>query len=244
MSGREVRPEVEMPQRVVYGEERSGLRWQTVTIVTLSWVAVIGGVVAMSLPHLVGLGVPLFLIGGFFALVYTVVLYYALAIGLRVYDDSIQIGAVRGRDRRLRRGTWPPRKLSPVSRKAVFICPWQAADGLYVLSERADIKRIRKDSKQFRKSNDGTKIALGVLDAASYFANAFLVISNDPSRTQSEPREFRPARGQYGRVEPVMSPTWVVPIRNPAAFREAVRRLPQAPPVYDRLPEGHVRFEV
>ena len=86
-------------------------------------------------------------------------------------------------------------------------------------------------------------MALGVFDSAAYFADALLVISNDPGRTESEPRTFTSAIGQYSRVAPVPPPTWLVPIRNPGALRAAVRQLPQAPPVHDRLPEGQLRFE-
>ena len=233
-----------MPQQLVYGEDHPGVTWQMVTIVIASWVAVIVGITAIALPHLAGLGVPLFIVGGFFALVYTCFLWYARDTGFRVYEDGIQIGGLRNRDRRLRRGTWPPRKkLSAISRKAVFTCPWQAADGLYLLTAPQDIKRIRQDARAFRKRTKGTEIALGVLDSAAYFAGAFLVISNNPGLTASEPREFRAARGQSGPVWPVPSPTWLVPVRNPAALQAAVAQLPQAPPLYDRLPAGHVRFE-
>ena len=232
-----------MPQQVIYGEDHPGVRWQMVTIVILSWAALIGGGIAIALPPLVGFGAPVFVIGGFFALIYTVMLVYNMAAGFRVYEDSIQIGGLRGRDRRLRRGTWPPQKLSALSRKAVFICPWQATDGLYVLTARPDIKRIRQDGRQFRKRTHGAKVALGVLDSPGNFADALLVISNDPGRIESEPRKFRPGRGQYSRIFPVMSPAWVVPIRNPAAFRAAVQQLPQAPPVHNGLPDGHVRFQ-
>jgi hypothetical protein len=233
-----------MPGQVIYSEDHSGPRRRLVTVTTLSWVLLIGGIVALTQPHLVGLGVPAFIIGGFFALVYTVFLLYTMAIGVRVYEDGIMIGGLLGRDRRLRRGTWPPRKMAAGSLKAVFICPWQATDGLYALTGRSDIKRIRRDLRKYLRQTYRTKMPLGVFDSATYFAHAVLVISNDPRRTESEPREFRPARGQYSRIQPVPSPVWLVPIRDPAAFRAAVQRLPQAPPVYDRLPEGHVRFEI
>ena len=129
-------------------------------------------------------------------------------------------------------------------RKAVFICPWQATDGLYLLTERSEIKRFRQDATRYTRSVRGKKIPLGVFSGATAFADAILVISNDPRRTESEPREFDVQRGQYGPLFPVRSPTWMVPIRNPEAFRAAVQRLPQAPPVYDFLPEGRLRFEV
>jgi hypothetical protein len=231
-----------MPQQLLYGEDHPGLRWQTVTLAILSWAALIGGGIAMSQPHLAGFAA-LAITGGLFALIFTAMLLYAAAVGFRVYEDSIQIGGLRGRDRRLRRGTWPPRKITGGSRKVVFTCPWQAADGLYLLTERADIKRIRQDLRRYRRRTYSTRMTLGVFDSAAYFAHALLVISNDPSRTDSEPPKFTSATGQYSRVSPVPSPTWLVPIRNPGAFQAALRQLPQAPPVHDRLPAGHVRFE-
>ena len=243
MSAHEARPEVQMPGQVIYSEDHSGPRRRLVTVTILSWAALIGGGVAMNLPHLEGFAV-LAIVGGFFALVYTVFLLYATAVGIRVYEDGIMIGGLLGRDRRLRRGTWPPQKMAAGSLKAVFICPWQATDGLYALTGRSDIKRIRRDLRKYLRQTYRTKMPLGVFDSATYFAPAVLVISNDPRRTESEPREFRPARGQYSRIRPVQSPVWMVPIRNPDAFRAAVQRLPQAPPVHDRLPEGHVRFEI
>jgi uncharacterized protein (DUF58 family) len=233
-----------MPQRVVYGEEHSGVRWPLVAIAILGWVLLIGFGIAMNLPHLAGLAV-LAIVGGILALIYTALVWYSLAVGIRVYEDRIQIGGLHGRDRRLRRGTWPPRKLSVGSRRAVFTCPWQGTDGLYLITERSEIKRIRSDVRRYRKSTHATKTPLGVFDGAASFASALLVISVDPRRTESEPREFADARGQYGRISPVASPTWLTPIRNPGALRAALERLPQAPPVHDHLPPGGtVRFEV
>ena len=138
-----------MPDRVVYVEEHSGIRWPLVAIAIVGWVLLIGGAIGVSLPHLAGLGV-LVVIGGVPALIYTVGLLYGAAVGVRVYEDSIQIGGLHGRDRRLRRGTWPPRKLAAGSRKAVFTSPWQATDGLYLITERSEIKRIRRDLGQYR----------------------------------------------------------------------------------------------
>jgi hypothetical protein len=233
-----------MPQRVVYGEEHSGVRSQLVAVTTLGWVLSIGCGIAMNLPHLEGLGV-LAIIGGILALVYTVYLLYSMAVGIRVYEDGIQIGGLHGRDRRLRRGTWPPRKLTAGSRKAVFTCPWPATDGLYIITERSEIRRIRRDLRRYRRRTDTNRIPLGVFDGAASFANAVLVISVDPRHTGSEPREFSDARGQYGRVSPVASPTWLTPIHNPDALRAALERLPQAPSVHDHLPSGGtVQFEV
>jgi hypothetical protein len=233
-----------MPQRVVYGEERSGVRWPLVATVIAGWVLLIGGGIGASLPHLAGLAI-LALIGALLVLFCTVGLRYSMATGIRVYEDGIQIGGMRGRDRRLRRGKWPPRKLSVGAQpRAVFTVPWQATDGLYVITGRPEIKRFRQDLRRHRKNAD-TTIPLGVLNSAAAFANAVLVISVDPRRTETDPPELGVLRGQYGRVRPVPSPVWLVPTRHPDALRDALRQLPQAPPVHDHLPsEGTVRFEV
>ena len=241
-----------MPGQVIYGEDHPGLRWQMVAIATLGWVAFIGGGAAMvvnggapGVPPLLGFGVPAAIIGCLIGAFYSMALAISRAVGLRVYEDSIQIGGLHGRDRSLQRGTWPPPTLNvSMRRKAVFICPWQATDGLYLLTERSEIKRFRQDATRYTRSVRGKKIPLGVFSGATAFADAILVISNDPRRTESEPREFDVQRGQYGLIYPVRSSAWMVPIRNPAAFRAAVQRLPQAPPVYDFLPEGRLRFEV
>ncbi len=252
MSAHEARPEVRMPGQVIYSEDHPGLRWQMMAIATLGWAAFIGGGAAivvdgaaMGVPPLIGFGAPACIVGGLIGAFYSVGLSIVRAVGFRVYEDSIQIGGLRGRDRSLQRGTWPPQKLSAGQvRKAVFICPWQATDGLYVLTERSEIKRFRRDATRYIRSVRGDKTPLGVFSGATAFADAVLVISNDPRRTESEPQEFDAIRGQYKRIYPVRSPAWMVPIRDPDAFRAALQRLPQAPPVYDALPEGHVRFEI
>jgi hypothetical protein len=243
-SAHEARPEVQMPGQVIYGEDHPGMRWQMVTIASLCWATLIVGGVAMNLPHPEGFGV-LVLAAGLIGAFNTVTRSITRAVGVRVYENSIQIGGLRGRDRSLQRGTWPPQKLNAgLARKAVFICPWPAADGLYVLTKRSEIKRLRQDAALYLRSTRGARTPLGFFSGAVISANAVLVISNDPRRTESEPRELDPVRGRNGTVYPVRSPAWMVPIRDPAAFRAAVQRLPQAPPVYDRLPEGHVRFEI
>ena len=244
MSAHEARPAGAMTGRVIYSEDHRRLRRQLAIIATVCWVMVIGLGVLLNLPQPEGFGV-LVIVCGLIGLYNTFSRAIALGVGLRVYQDSIQIGGLRGRDRSLQRGTWPPEKLSALmARKAVFICSWQAADGLYVLTERSEIKRLRQDAAQYVRSVRGTKTPLGLFSGPALAANAVLVISNDPRRTESEPPEFRPMRGRNGPVYPVRSPVWVVPVRDPAAFRAAVQRLPQAPPVYDHLPDGHVRFEI
>jgi hypothetical protein len=94
------------------------------------------------------------------------------------------------------------------------------------------------------RKNADTEIPLGVLNSAAALANAVLVISVDPRRTESDPPELGIARGQYGRIRPVPSPIWLVPTRHPDALRDALQQLPQAPPVYDHLPPGNtIQFE-
>lgn len=227
-----------MPQGMIYGEDRSGVRWPLVAVIIVGWVLLIGGAIGATLPHLVGLTV-LALVGAFLVLVFTVGLPYSLAVGIRVYGDRIEIGGMRGRDRRLQRGKWPPRKLSVGAQpRAVFTAPWTATDGLYLITGRSETKRFRREIRRHRK-HVNTTVPLGYLATASTFANAILVISVDPSRVATDPPKFGIVRGEYGVAEAVPSPTWLVPTRNPSALREALRRLPEASPVYDQVPPGN-----
>jgi hypothetical protein len=258
-----------MPQRVVYGEEHSGLRWPVVAIAILGWVLMIGFGIAMNVPNLSGLGV-LASVGGVLAVFYTAFLLNSLADGIRVYEDGIQIGGLHHRDRRLRRGTWPPQKLSAGSTRAVFTCPWQATDGLYLITERSEIKRVHTDVRRYWTSTHGTRMPLGVFIGAAIFASALLVICVDPRRTESEPRDS-PTRECSTTASRQLRrrPGWCrsgIPVRSappcsgcrsrrpstitcrrrvPSSSRRALERLPQAPPVYDHLPtESTLQFEV
>lgn len=233
-----------MSQGMVYGEDRAGARWPLVATVIIGWVLLIGGAIGAAVPHLVGLAV-LALVGAFLALVFTVGLPYSLAVGIRAYEDRIEIGGMRGRDRRLQQGKWPPRKLSVGAQpRAVFTAPWAAVGGLYLITGRSEIKRFRREMRRQRKHADRT-VPLGYLSTVTTFANALLVISVDPSRVAIDPPKLGIVRLEYGPANPVPSPTWMVPTRNPVALREALRQLREAPHVHDQIPPVNgIQFEL
>lgn len=238
-------PKVEKSRRVVYAEERSGVRWPQVTLAVAGWVLMIGSGAAMAIPGLDGLAC-LIPVGFFLELFAIMYLNNAMAVGIRVYGDGIAIGGMRGRDRRLRRGTWPPKKLTVGAQaRAVFTVPWEAVDGLCVVTGRAEIKRVRRDLRQYRMSTGLHRTPLGVLDIAAVFAKALLVVSLDPSRAASDPPELRTQYSEYSYTSPVPSRTWLVPTRHPAALHDVLKQLPQAPRVFDHLPPTSViQFEV
>jgi hypothetical protein len=243
MSEYEARPEVTVPEGMVYGEDRSGVRWPLVATIVVGWVLLIGGAIGAAMPHLVGLSV-LALVGAFLVLVFTVGLPYSLAVGIRVYEDRIEIGGMRGRDRRLQKGKWPPRKLSVGAQpRAVFTAPWTATYHLHLITGRSEIKRFRREMRRKRK-HANTTVPLGYLSTVATFANALLVISVDPSRTATDPPKLGIVRLEYSVADPVPSPTWMVPTRNPSALREALRRLPGAPAVHDQVSGSGIQFEL
>jgi hypothetical protein len=214
-----------------------------VVTVAVGWVLLIGGVIGAILPHLAGVAF-LAVIGAFIALVYTVYLRYAIAVGIRVYEDRIEIGGIRGRDRRVRGGKQPRRKLRAAVYKMVLDIPSESIEGIYLITQRSEIKHLRRDLRRYRKSRLSTTIPMGVFDTTISFAKALVVISLDPSQVKTDPPEIGSGFGQWGRIRPVPSPTWLVPTQNPDALRAVLQQMRNAPRVYDRLPSRDIEFEV
>ena len=222
------------PGQLIYGEDHSATRWPMVVSCAVGWAALIGLGIAMNLPHLSGLGI-LAGVAGIWVLIMTFALYGSLPVGIRIDSAGIEIGGLRGRDRRRRHGTWPPRRLSVgSSSRAVFSCPWEGVRCLYLITDKAELKRVYRDERLAVKPYQGTRAPLGYLRVL--FTKSALVITNNPHLTSSEPAEFRTNWAAFGRMRGMQSPTWLVPTRNPAALRAALGECPWAPPVQDHLP--------
>lgn len=231
-----------MSRQVLYGEDRSGFRWPAVAVPVVGWVVTVGAILASVF---VQGGLAVLAVVGLLIAISTLYMVNSRITGIRVYEDGLAIGGIRGRERRLQQGKWPPRKLRVGSQSsAVFTVPWVASSALYVITERSEIKRIRRDLRRYKRKTNGTSVPLGLLANSAAFANALLVISVDPNHVEVDPAVFGKTYGQYGRLRPVQSPIWLVPTRNPGALRETLQRLRDAPPVYDRLPQGVIEFEV
>jgi hypothetical protein len=233
MSQHETRPEA--PAQLIYSEDRCAVRWPLVVHAVLSLIALAGCGIAMNLPHLSGLGI-LGALAGIWVIIMWISLIYGLYVGIRIDTDGIQIGGIRARERRIRQHRWPPRKPFHVSgqSRAVFTCPWEGARSLYLVTDREDFRHLRRDYKLFRKKWKGTRAPLGSLNGL--FTKALLVITHNAIDATSDPAEFRATWGQYANIEPVQSPTWIVPTKNPEALRAALEQAPGAPRVQDKLP--------
>lgn len=221
--------------RLIYSEDRAAVRPPLMIHSVLALIALLGFGAAMNLPHLSGLAIPA-AAALFWGIVVWILLFYGLYTDIRVDADGIRIGGVRARENRIRQHRWPPRRPFRVAgqSRAVFTCPWEGVRSLYLITDAEDFKRIRGDLKQFLKERKGTQAPLGMLHGP--FMKAALVITHNAIDATSDPAEFRPSWGQYVNLQPVKSPTWMVPTRNPEALRAALQQIPGAPPVQDTLP--------
>lgn len=162
---------------------------------------------------------------------YTGLLYRNWPTGIRIDEEGIRIGAV-GSPRAARRKptinhqSW-----------GLFTCPWQAAESMRVVTDRAELRELQRSPRYFTFNNRwGGKAAMshcniGVL--ASPFMRAALVIHIDPFGVASP--GIRPARyysnfknGRFSRlIPPQLSSTWIVPTRHPEALRRALQGVPE-----------------
>jgi len=154
-------------------------------------------------------------------------LYRNWPTGIRIDESGISIGAVRSARAARRRPTVNHQSWG------LYTCPWPAVLGVRIVTDPAEL-RLMMDSPEYhtltnRWSNERgmRRCNIGVL--APPFMRAALVIEIDPSAVTAS--EIRPARfytnykdGQFShRVDPQLSPTWVVPTRDPEALNAALQ---------------------
>lgn len=229
---------VHAPGQVLYAEDRCGYRWPMAANAAIGWIAMIAFGITMNLPHLAATAVTA-IVGGFWGIVVTGNTVAGLPLGIRVTGDAVSIGGIRSRDQLAAQGKWPPRRplRTGQQNKAVFTCPWEGVRSLYVITEKKEIRRLRRDYRRFIVKSDNTLDPLGAYRAAMYFSIGALVITTDARSISSDPPTFLTSRGQYGvRIHGVESPTWMIPTRDPEALRAAIERVPGAPRVQANLP--------
>ncbi len=215
-----------------YLETRSALNGPLLAC-SLSWPAagiaclILGLVVDLQWSVLIGLfAVP--------AMVWISLLYRNWPTGIRVTGSAISVGAVSSA-RAVRRAPTVFHQS-----RGLYVCPWSAVVGVRVVTDRAELRRLRRsplyqtftDRYGGRRLSGGSCIShcnIGVL--VSPCMRAALVVSVHPAGVTVPP--VRPARlysngldGHFSRlVEPRMSPTWVVPTRHPEALSAALRAI-------------------
>jgi len=159
-------------------------------------------------------------------------LYRNWPTGIRIDASGISIGAIRSVRATHRRPT--------VSHQSwgLFSCPWQAADSVRVVTDRAVLRQMKNSPRYYTLTNRWggkygmTHCNIGVL--ASPFMRAALVIDVDPFAVSAT--EIRPARyysnfkdGRFSHlIHPQLSPTWVVPTRRPEALRRALQAVSES----------------
>ena len=159
-------------------------------------------------------------------LIWVTLVYRNWPTGIRVDEAGVSIGAVSSARAARRTPT-----VNHQSR-GLFTCPWPAVQGLRVVTDRAELRRMKNSPRYYTFTNRwGAKRGMshcniGVL--ASPFMRAALVIDVDPAAATAS--QIRPARfydnylhGYFSRLtQPRLSPVWVVPTRHPEALRKAL----------------------
>jgi hypothetical protein len=211
----------------VYHEARSALNWPLLTCGLLGPLAgvaafVVLGVAVSPVWFLGLLFLPLFVP----CQVYIGLLYRNWPTGIRIDESGIRIGAVAS--------ARAARRTPTVTHQSwgVFTCPRSAVQGARVVTDPAEVRRLKKSPPYYTLTNrwgsrrDMKHCHLGVL--TSPFMRAALVIDVDLGAVTAP--LARPARmfsnGTNGRlsrlIPPELSPTWVVPTRHPDALRQAL----------------------
>jgi hypothetical protein len=166
------------------------------------------------------------------------VLYRNWPTGVRVDESGISIGAVRSAGAGARTPTVNHQSWG------LYSCPWPAVLGVRIVTDRGELRRMRDLPQYYTLTNRWSnkrgmrRCNIGVL--ASPFMRAALVIEVDPAAVTAS--EVRPARfytnykdGQFShRVQPELSPTWVVPTRHPETLSAALQTLAETGKPGDR----------
>jgi hypothetical protein len=213
--------------RPAYLEAHSALNWSLLTYglfapVAAEIVLVILGVAVNPDWFILVVGLPLFLP----VMVYVSLLYRNWPTGIRIDEAAISIGAVRSPRAAHRRPTVNHQT------RGLFTCPWSAVESLRIVTDRAELRQMKSSTLYYTLTNRwGNKRGMshcntGVL--AAPFMRAALVIEVDPFSATTP--SIRPARfysnfmdGRFSRlIQPRLSPTWIVPTRNPEALSNAL----------------------
>lgn len=216
----------------MYTEDHCALRW-LVVVNGILWLTLC--VLFLILPFLTNnpvfflfLFVTLML---FFFTTGTTGLVATWPIGIRLTCSGVRIGGVRRAARRQARDGGDPRKppRARAQRGEVFFCPWQGVQRAEVVTDEAELRKLKRHRAIDTADARGRRVpvlALGRLWAPHM--KAALVLTVDLS-VASVP-EFRPpdARRYWFKFSDFTpfrpSPVWFAPTRHPEALREALAR--------------------
>jgi hypothetical protein len=152
-------------------------------------------------------------------------LYRNWPTGIRIDDTGITVGAIRSHRAASRKPTVYHQSWG------VYTCPWAAASNTRVITDPGELRSLIRHHYTFNNRWGGTRAMthcdIGVLIAP--FMRAALVVDVFPPHVSGT--TVRPSRiftnfsdGRLSRkIPPRMSPTWVIPTRQPQALGEALK---------------------
>jgi len=215
----------------IYQETHSALNWPLLACglfapVAAEIVFVVLGIVVNPTWFVGMMFVPLFAP----AMIYISLLYRNWPTGIRIDGSAITIGAVRSAVARVRRPTVNHQSWG------LFTCPWSGVIDARVVTDPAEVRRLKTSPRYYTLNNRWggargmTYCNIGVL--TSPFMRAALVVDVDPrmvTATQIRPTvfftNFKDRRGFYLVRGPKLSPTWIVPTRNPEGLSKVLETL-------------------
>jgi hypothetical protein len=211
-----------------YSEERSALNgWQifhgTFWLVLFFAIAMLGGAVKIFLISALAL-----LPGwAFIHTLGTVGLLFCRHIDIKIDSGGISIGGLRRAERRARKSLQEYPEFPSNQRRLVFFCPWDAVHRVDVVTDRAELRKLRWDAPDIGWRR-GNTVSLGRL--WSPYMRAALVINIDRDHA-SFPRVLQPDeefKGPHGTMrtkrDSIRSSVWIAPTRHPNELRAALER--------------------
>jgi hypothetical protein len=217
----------ETRQSVTYQEAHCALRWPLLALGLFGPAAVMAACVVLAATVS-----PVWLLGLLFVpiflpfLMFISLLYRNWPSGIRIDESAISIGAV---------GSAAAARRTPTVNHqgwGLFSCPWSAVLDARVVTDPAEVQRLRRSPEYYTLSNRWLiparmkRCKVGVLSAPFMRAALVVEIEDGPATI---PR-IRPARffgnGMNGRVSrrmaPVTGSTWVAPTRDPGRLSRAL----------------------
>jgi hypothetical protein len=215
---------------VYYAEDRSAVNGRLI-FHTLFWPAVVVVCVVSSsvLTELVTfLPAVLALYGWSRSSIGPFGLYMCWPIGIRVDAAGIRIGGIR-RAARIADETKKPWTSAPVQhRREVFFCPWGAVQRVTVVTDKDELKKLRRASQDFGFGKINPVVSVGRL--WSPLMRAALVINLDTDRVVfplflERGEQLHKKLGTYTNKRGYYrSPVWITPTRHPDRLRAALER--------------------
>jgi hypothetical protein len=197
----------------------NGVFWLPLFAATSLGIAATGSILLL-IPSLVALC-------GFMLTLGTFGLVWCWPIDIRIDDEGIRIGGLRRAARRARKGQpkFPP--MPNRQRGEVFSCPWDAVLRVEVVTDRSELKKLRKAAPDIGLKRLDT-VALGRL--WSLHMHAALVVNLDPDhavypRFMEKNEQIRKKLGVFTcKLDSFHSPVWIAPTRHPDQLRAALER--------------------